>query len=85
MLWDDLRLCVRGMGSNTAFRSVSAATLENTGIPGLSKELQGKLNQQKPETIGQASRIHGMTLAAVGILLVWLKCAELLAKANEAA
>ncbi|GAB4061254.1 tRNA uridine-5-carboxymethylaminomethyl(34) synthesis enzyme MnmG [Uliginosibacterium sediminicola] len=61
------------------------ADMDYTGIPGLSKELQSKLNQQKPETIGQASRIQGMTPAAVGILLVWLKRAELLAKSNEAA
>ncbi|MFT3735178.1 MAG: tRNA uridine-5-carboxymethylaminomethyl(34) synthesis enzyme MnmG [Rhodocyclaceae bacterium] len=54
------------------------ADMDYTGIPGLSRELQGKLNQQKPETIGQASRIQGMTPAAIGILLVWLKRGELL-------
>ncbi|GAA5166175.1 tRNA uridine-5-carboxymethylaminomethyl(34) synthesis enzyme MnmG [Viridibacterium curvum] len=59
------------------------ADMDYTGIPGLSRELQGKLNQQKPETIGQASRIQGMTPAAIGILLVWLKRGELLVKASD--
>jgi len=42
-------------------------------VHGLSKEVQQKLNQQKPETIGQASRISGMTPAAISLLLVHLK------------
>jgi tRNA uridine 5-carboxymethylaminomethyl modification enzyme len=42
-------------------------------VRGLSKEVQQKLNQHKPETIGQASRIQGMTPAAISLLLVWLK------------
>ncbi|MDB5801939.1 MAG: tRNA uridine 5-carboxymethylaminomethyl modification protein GidA [Rhodocyclales bacterium] len=71
-----------------------AATQENTRLPadfdynevhGLSKEVTQKLNQHKPETIGQASRIQGLTPAAIGILLVWLKRAEMLAKAERAA
>ncbi|MCX7552816.1 tRNA uridine-5-carboxymethylaminomethyl(34) synthesis enzyme MnmG [Marinicella sp. S1101] len=44
-----------------------------SGINGLSGELTEKLNQIKPETIGQASRIQGMTPAAVSLLLVYLK------------
>ena len=43
-----------------------------TGIPGLSAELQGKLNSVKPETLGQAQRIPGMTPAALSLLLVHL-------------
>lgn len=39
------------------------------GVPGLSNELIQKLNQIRPETIGQASRIEGMTPAAVTLLL----------------
>ena len=42
-------------------------------IKGLSGELTEKLNQIKPATIGQASRIQGMTPAAVSLLLVYLK------------
>ncbi len=42
-------------------------------IPGLSAELQGKLDKTRPQTIGQAQRIPGMTPAAVSLLLVYLK------------
>ncbi len=42
------------------------------GIPGLSAELQAKLGQVRPETIGQAQRIPGMTPAAISLLLVCL-------------
>ena len=45
---------------------------EFAGIPGLSAELQGKLASVRPETIGQAQRIPGMTPAAVSLLLVQL-------------
>jgi tRNA uridine 5-carboxymethylaminomethyl modification enzyme len=55
---------------------------ENTSLPsdldyreihGLPIEAQQKLNAQKPETIGQASRISGITPAAISLLLVFLK------------
>ena len=45
---------------------------EYAGIPGLSAELQAKLGQVRPETIGQAQRIPGMTPAAISLLLVCL-------------
>lgn len=32
-----------------------------------------KLNDHKPNSIGQASRISGITPAAISILLIWLK------------
>jgi tRNA uridine 5-carboxymethylaminomethyl modification enzyme len=48
------------------------ADFEFAGIPGLSAELQGKLGAVRPETIGQAQRIPGMTPAAVSLLLVQL-------------
>ena len=62
---------------------------ENTGlplhldykeVPGLSNEVIAKLNSHKPETIGQASRISGVTPAAISILLVHLKKRGLLRK-----
>lgn len=55
---------------------------ENTKLPqdldyreihGLPIEAQQKLNAHKPETIGQASRISGITPAAISLLLVHLK------------
>ena len=42
-------------------------------IPGLSNEVVQKLSEIKPRTIGQASRISGVTPAAISILLVYLK------------
>ena len=42
-------------------------------IQGLSSELCEKLQQTQPESIGQASRIPGMTPAAISLLLVFLK------------
>lgn len=42
-------------------------------IPGLSAEIQQKLTQHRPATIGMASRISGVTPAAVSLLLVYLK------------
>ncbi len=43
------------------------------GISGLSVELQQKLNKVRPLTFGQASRIAGMTPAALSILMIHLK------------
>lgn len=57
-------------------------TLEATPLPldldyrlvsGLSVEVQQKLNQHRPETVGQASRISGITPAAISLLLVHIK------------
>ncbi|HUW51662.1 MAG TPA: tRNA uridine-5-carboxymethylaminomethyl(34) synthesis enzyme MnmG [Sulfuricella sp.] len=42
-------------------------------VHGLSIEGQHKLNQHKPETLGQAARISGVTPAAISVLLVHLK------------
>lgn len=52
-------------------------------IPGLSKEVIFKLNDFKPETIGKASRISGITPAAISILLVHLKRLGLLGIKSE--
>jgi tRNA uridine 5-carboxymethylaminomethyl modification enzyme len=42
-------------------------------IKALSNEIRNKLHQQRPETLGQASRMSGVTPAAMSILLVHLK------------
>jgi len=47
--------------------------LDYHGVRGLSVEVQQKLNRHKPETLGQASRISGVTPAAISLLLVHLK------------
>ena len=47
--------------------------LDYSFVRGLSKEVQSKLNQHKPETVGQAARIQGVTPAAISLLLVHVK------------
>ena len=47
--------------------------IDYSKVKGLSTEVQQKLNQHKPETVGQASRISGVTPAAVALLMVHLK------------
>ena len=42
-------------------------------MQGLSNELKQKLIEAKPENIGRASRIQGMTPAAISLLLIYLK------------
>ncbi|WP_059410920.1 tRNA uridine-5-carboxymethylaminomethyl(34) synthesis enzyme MnmG [Cupriavidus basilensis] len=44
-----------------------------TEVRGLGFEVSQKLNQHRPETLGQASRISGVTPAAISLLLVHLK------------
>jgi tRNA uridine 5-carboxymethylaminomethyl modification enzyme len=47
--------------------------MELSGIPGLSREVIEILEKSKPDTLGQASRITGMTPAAITILRVHLR------------
>jgi tRNA uridine 5-carboxymethylaminomethyl modification enzyme len=49
------------------------ADLDYGSVRGLSIEAQQKLNKQRPETLGQAARISGITPAAISLLLVHLK------------
>ena len=49
------------------------ADIDYSKVKGLSAEVQQKLNQHRPETVGQASRISGVTPAAVALLMVHLK------------
>ena len=46
--------------------------IDYSKVKGLSAEVQQKLNQHKPETVGQASRISGVTPAAVALRMVHL-------------
>ena len=56
------------------FESLSLpADFDYRAVRGLSFEAQQKLTQYRPETIGQASRISGITPAAISLLLVHLK------------
>ena len=47
--------------------------LDYTTIKGLSAEVQQRLNRHKPESVGQASRMTGITPAAVSLLAVYAK------------
>jgi len=63
---------------------VLPADLDYRTVRGLSFEAQQKLNQHKPETIGQASRISAMTPAAISLLLVHIKRSQKAAKVDRA-
>ena len=45
-------------------------------VPGLSREIREKLERVRPVTLGQASRIPGVTPAAIGVLDVYLSLAS---------
>ena len=47
--------------------------MDYSNVAGLSNELQGKLGDVRPATIGQATRISGMTPASIGALMIHLK------------
>jgi tRNA uridine 5-carboxymethylaminomethyl modification enzyme len=49
------------------------AGLDYRKIPGLSNEIKEKLCNIRPVTLGQASRISGVTPAAISILMVWIE------------
>jgi tRNA uridine 5-carboxymethylaminomethyl modification enzyme len=61
------------------------ADFDFSNIAGLSREVQQKLSLQRPQTLGQASRIQGMTPAAISILTVCLKRKEFDAQRQRAA
>jgi len=52
-------------------------------ISGLSNEVVAKLTEARPETIGKASRISGITPAAISLLLVYLKKHGMLRKQDK--
>ena len=47
--------------------------LDYLSVRGLSKEVQQNLNQHRPETLGQAARMQGITPAAISLLIIHLK------------
>jgi tRNA uridine 5-carboxymethylaminomethyl modification enzyme len=49
------------------------ADLDYGQVTGLSNEVREKLNRVRPQTVGQAARVPGVTPAAVSLLLVHLK------------
>lgn len=53
--------------------TVLPANIDYNDVRGLSIEVRQKLNAQRPETLGQASRISGVTPAAISLLMIHLK------------
>ena len=58
--------------------------MEYDSISGLSNELKQKLNDVRPQTIAQATRIQGMTPAAISLLLIFMKKRGVLEKKKQA-
>jgi tRNA uridine 5-carboxymethylaminomethyl modification enzyme len=50
--------------------------LDYREIAGLSNEIRGRLSDVRPESIGQASRLQGVTPAAVANLMIFIKNAK---------
>ena len=74
VLLGDIGLCQQiQLLINQLDRIALPEDLQLSGIPGLSREVLEILEKTKPETLGQASRITGMTPAAITILRVHLR------------
>ena len=58
--------------------------IDYASVRGLSKEVQQRLAQHRPQTVGQASRIQGVTPAAISLLLVHLKRRSMAAREHQA-
>jgi tRNA uridine 5-carboxymethylaminomethyl modification enzyme len=61
------------------------ADLDYAQVTALSFEVRQKLNQHRPQTLGQATRISGVTPAAISLLLVHLKKKRFKGFTNRAA
>jgi len=62
------------IGRNEQYETLELpGDIDYSNVRGLSVEVQQKLNQHKPETVGQAARISGITPAAISLLLVHIK------------
>ncbi|PYM89606.1 MAG: tRNA uridine-5-carboxymethylaminomethyl(34) synthesis enzyme MnmG [Candidatus Rokuibacteriota bacterium] len=59
--------------------------LDYGAVPGLSTEIRERLAQVRPRSLGQASRIPGVTPAAISILTVWCHRAAALAPVDPSA
>ncbi|GAP75914.1 tRNA uridine 5-carboxymethylaminomethyl modification enzyme GidA [Pseudoalteromonas sp. SW0106-04] len=61
-------------------QTILPAQFDYSQVSGLSNEVVAKLSEARPDTIGQASRISGITPAAISLLLVYLKKQGMLRK-----
>ncbi len=60
--------------------TVIPADFDYTVVSGLSNEVKQKLSEARPETLARASRIPGITPAAISLLLIYLKKKSITAK-----
>ena len=54
-----------------------------TGVHGLSNELKEKLTHLKPISLGQASRMDGMTPSALSVLMIAIKASRPISRSDE--
>jgi tRNA uridine 5-carboxymethylaminomethyl modification enzyme len=88
----EIQVKYQGYIERQQFEVAKRDTLEDVVLPegfdysavsGLSKEIQQKLSTQRPQTLGLASRISGVTPAALALLVVYLKKSQLLAASQQ--
>ncbi|WP_288843573.1 tRNA uridine-5-carboxymethylaminomethyl(34) synthesis enzyme MnmG [uncultured Deefgea sp.] len=88
----EINVKYQGYIERQQFEVAKRDTLEDVALPddfdysvisGLSKEIQQKLSTQRPQTLGLASRISGVTPAALALLVVYLKKNQRVAAVNE--
>jgi tRNA uridine 5-carboxymethylaminomethyl modification enzyme len=60
-------------GVRNAERLTIPGGIDYSLVAGLSNEIKGRLNEVRPENLGQAARIQGVTPAAVANLMIYLK------------
>lgn len=60
-------------GVRSAERMRIPAGIDFDRVAGLSNEIKGRLSEVRPENLGQASRIQGVTPAAIANLMIYLK------------
>ena len=65
--------------------TIIPASFDYAAVTGLSSEVQQKLSEQRPDTVGHASRIPGVTPAAISLLLVSLKKQHMLDRVGQIA
>ncbi|MBL8382191.1 MAG: tRNA uridine-5-carboxymethylaminomethyl(34) synthesis enzyme MnmG [Burkholderiales bacterium] len=90
----EIRAKYQGYVDRQAEEVSRLAAQENTRLPadldyalvrGLTREAQAKLTQHRPETLGRAARIQGITPATIALLLVYLKKAGVATNSGIAA